>query len=222
MSPGDGHGGDAAGSTLAIVYATFAEAEPLLTALAARPLTGRPYAAFVATPGTGSVPVVVAITGMGLAAATTGVDAVIAYERPQGLLNAGIAGALHEAHAIGAVLRIGAVAECNDDALAAHAFHPIDAAAMAWLPPTAPRVRLVSRTAPLFDARLRDRLARSADLVDMEGARVAARCAQAGVPCALLKAVSDHATDRATLLANLAEGARRLADHLAPPLRRAC
>lgn len=202
---------------LAIVYATSAEAQPLLESLAARPLAGRPYAAY----GAGASRVLIAITGMGLDAAGTGVAALLARERPRGVVNAGIAGALHAGHALGAVLRVGAVAESNGDTLAAEAFCTLDPAALDWLVPTAPAVRLVSRATPLFDVEVRDRLARGADLVDMEGARIAAHCLDAGVPCALLKAVSDHATDRATLLSNLAHGARRLAAVLGPPLQAA-
>jgi len=219
MNGRGGNGGSDRRAALAIVYATLAEAQPLLDRLAARPLTDRPYAAYVAA---GAPRLVIAITGMGLAAASAGIAALLARERPQGVVNAGIAGALHGGHALGAVLRVGAVAECEGDTLTAEAFCALDHAALDWLAPAAPAARLISRATPLFDARLRDRLARSADLVDMEGARIAAGCREARVPCALLKAVSDRATDRATLHANLAHGARRLAEVLAPPLLGAC
>jgi len=61
---------------------------------------------------------------------------------------------------------------------------------------------------------VRERLAATADLVDMEGERIARRCAAQAKPCALLKAVSDHADDRATLLRNLDASSRRLSEFL--------
>lgn len=207
-------------TSLAIVYATLAEAQPLLDALQAQPCGDRPYAAY--TPGTAGANVVIAITGMGLAAADDGIAALLTHERPQGVVNAGIAGALHERLGVGDVRRVTAVAETDDEVVAGADFLALDPALFDWLTPAAAPMRLLSRRAPLFDAALRDRLAATADLVDMEGARIAARCAEAGVPCALLKAVSDHASDRASLLRNLEHGARRLAEHLAPPLVRAC
>lgn len=204
---------------LVIVYATLPEAAPLLATLAARALGARPYPVFVARlPGTARR-LVVAVTGMGLAAADAGVERILVHETPGEIVNAGIAGALHPTHDVGAVLRIGAVAECDDDRIAAGSFVTLDPASVAWLAPPGGGVRLVSRATPVFDTALRDRLARDADLVDMEGARIAAGCARAGVPCALLKTISDRADTRAALHANLAHGARRLADHLVAGLR---
>ena len=205
---------------LAVIYATLAEAQPLIDALRARPLGERPYAAFHAPRRVRVQPVVIAITGMGLAAAEAGVDEVLARERPSAVINAGIAGALHGRFSIGEVLRVDGVAESDREAVASDEFQALDVDGFAWLARAARPVRLISRRDPLFDVDVRDRLAATADLVDMEGARIARRCARAGLPCALVKAVSDHASDRATLLHHLEHGARRLAEHLAPPLRR--
>ena len=41
---------------------------------------------------------------------------------------------------------------------------------------------------------IREALARRADLVDMEGFAVARACARAGVPCEIVKVVSDDAS----------------------------
>lgn len=204
---------------LALLFATLAEAQPLLDAVGARPLADRPYDAYVAEPGARARPIVIAITGMGLAAAGTTLGDLLGRERPSGVVNAGIAGALHARLGIGEVLHVEGVAEADGEPVARSDFLAVDNHGFTWLARDAAPVRLVSRREPLFDTALRDRLAQTADLVDMEGARIAAGCAAAGVPCALLKAVSDHASDRATLLRNLEHGARRLADRLAPPLR---
>lgn len=57
----------------------------------------------------------------------------------------------------------------------------------------------VLATGDLFvsDPEVRDRLAQRADLVDMEGYAVAWACQQAGVPCYLVKHVSDSADESA-------------------------
>lgn len=202
---------------LALVFATRAEAAPLLAAVGAAALGDRPYEAFVAHAA--RTPLLFAITGMGLAAAERVCGTLIAHERPRAVLNAGIAGALHERLDIGALLNVDAVAEADAA--------PVDAAGFLALPPfpfadfgevPLRHARLLSRREPLFDVELRNALAGCADLVDMEGAAIAHCCAAAGLPCALVKAVSDHANDRASLLRNLADGAARIADHLAHAL----
>jgi 4-hydroxybenzoate polyprenyltransferase len=73
--------------------------------------------------------------------------------------------------------------------------------------------RLVTVDDGLFEAARRARLAAAADLVDMEGYGVAEICAKHGVPCHLVKGVTDLAIEgeRATLQANLAEVSERLA-----------
>lgn len=207
------------GGPLALVFATLAEAEPLLEALRARPHRTGPIETFVAHPScaTSAPRVLIAITGMGLEAAEAGIADVL-KEGPRCVVNAGIAGALRTCFDVGDVLHVGAAAEVDGEPAGDADFLALPPAARDWLPTPRAVARLVSRRRPLFDDRVRDRLALSADLVDMEGARIAARCQLADVPCALVKAVSDHATDRATLLQNLALGARRLAAHLLPAL----
>ncbi len=198
------------------VFATLAEAQPMLELLAAQIQTDTAYPSFRA-PACG---VTVVMTGMGLAAAAATMEDLLARARPAAVLNAGIAGALHSRLTIGDILRVEAVSEAADHAVPAADYLTLDAQSLAWLPPDLGGARLVSRASPLFDTAVRDRLAATADLVDMEGARIARLCAAAGVPCALFKAVSDHADDRATLLRNLEHSARRLAAALAPGLLR--
>lgn len=204
------------GPDIACVYATLAEAQPMLELLGARRRTDTPFPSFRA-PTCG---VSVAIVGMGLAAAAATMADLLQHARPAAVLNVGIAGALHTRLGVGDLLRVTAVSEATEHAVPMADYLTLDAQPRTWLPAGLGSARLVSRAHPLFDPAIRDRLAATADLVDMEGARIAQLCATADVPCVLLKAVSDHADDRATLLRNLEHSARRLAAALAPCLLR--
>ena len=68
-----------------------------------------------------------------------------------------------------------------------------------------PAVILATVATPVFDPVLRARIARHADIVDMEGAAIAQCCQARGVPLTLLKGVTDQAGahDRQRLLQNL-------------------
>ncbi len=197
------------------VFATWMEARPLLEAWQAAPLSDVPYELFH-VPATDAL---IAICGMGLDAADAALDHLLDGMRPAEVVNCGIAGALHDGLSIGDLRRIDGVAEAGDAAVGASAFHTLAIDDVRWLPAGLHTARLVSRRAPLFEAEVRERLAATADLVDMEGDRIARRCAARGVPCALLKTVSDHADDRATLLHNLDASSRRLAEFLARHFR---
>lgn len=195
----------------AFVFATWREAQPLLDAWRADPLRDRPYEVFHAP----AAQALIAICGMGLDAADAALDHLLEVLRPDEVVNCGIAGALHAGLAIGEIRRIDRVAKAQEDPVAVEDFHALPAGAVPWLPATLATARLVSRREPLFEPTVRSRLAATADLVDMEGERIARRCAHHGTPCALLKGVSDHADDRATLLRNLDSSSRRLADFIA-------
>ena len=194
----------------AFVFATFVEARPLLEKWQAASLRDVPYELFH-VPANDAL---VAICGMGLDAADTALDHLLEAVRPAEVVNCGIAGALHGGLAIGDLRRIAGVAEAADAAVRADAFHMLPIDDVSWLPADLRTARLVSRRAPLFEPAVRERLAATADLVDMEGERIARRCAAQATPCALLKAVSDHADDRATLLRNLDASSRRLSEFL--------
>ena len=199
----------------AFVFATFVEAWPLLEAWQATPLRDVPYELFH-VPTTDAL---VAVCGMGLDAADAALDHLLEAVRPAEVVNCGIAGALHDGLAIGDLRRIAGVAAATDTAVGVDEFHALAIDEVPWLPSDLGTARLVSRRAPLFEAAVRGRLAATADLVDMEGERIARRCAAQGTPCALLKSVSDHADDRATLLRNLDASSRRLAEFLARHFR---
>ncbi|MER7889812.1 nucleosidase [Micromonospora sp. NPDC094482] len=136
----------------------------------------------------------VLLTGMGKVNAAAALATVLAAgPKPSLVLNLGTAGALRPGwagiHEIGTVLQ-----------------HDLDTDLLRTLTGQtygAP-LTLGSRTAVLAtgdafiaDEAARARLARRADLVDMEGYAIAWAAAQAGVPCRLVKRVSDEAGEGA-------------------------
>ncbi|UMG94926.1 nucleosidase [Nocardioides sp. TF02-7] len=135
------------------------------------------------------------VTGIGKTAAATAVArALAAYDDPSDVVvvNLGTAGALHAHHA--GLFEPGVVLN-----------HDIDAAAIRSLGYDArERLRVgagdvVLATGDVFvaDPAVRDRLARQADLVDMEGYAVAFAAQQCGAAVRLVKHVSDHADEGA-------------------------
>lgn len=182
----------------AFLFATTAEAAPLVGALGARALVTGP------TPLFGAEDLLIAIGGMGLGAARDAVERLAGTHALRRIVNLGIAGSLTDSLAVGEVVDVAEVRSERPDA-PAFATVPVRGAA-------GPRVaRLLSRDEPVFDPALRTRLSGVADLVDMEGYAVAERCAERGLDCVLLKSVSDDATDRAMLHANLERASRDLA-----------
>lgn len=133
----------------------------------------------------------VVLTGMGKVAAAVAVSTAIAERRPSLVLNVGTAGALHDglegAHVIGRVL------EHDLDHAALGALVGADLSGEVVLDPDVPTTLA---TGDLFvaDEGVRAALAQRAHLVDMEGYAVARACAAAGVPCRMVKVVSDSAS----------------------------
>jgi adenosylhomocysteine nucleosidase len=115
----------------------------------------------------------------------------IAERRPSEVLNIGTAGALRPG--LGGVYRIGRVSEHDFDVAAIERITgdtfpgeiELDAAA---------ETTLVTGDVFVQDEALRAALANRAHLVDMEGYAVARACAAFGVPCTMLKVVSDEAS----------------------------
>jgi len=136
----------------------------------------------------------VVLTGPGKVAAATSIAAAIAEERPSMVLNAGTAGSLRPGHE--GVYRIGRVIEHDFDHRAIEALTGARFPNAIDLDPTS---EIVLATGDVFvqDPRVRDRLAQRAHLVDMEGYAVARACLTFGVPCSMVKVVSDEASDEA-------------------------
>ena len=199
------------------VFATLIEAEPFLARLSVIELGAHPAALYAAT-ARGCSRFLVLICGMGPAAASAALDGTIARYAPCRVLNCGVAGSLSEALAIGEIRQISAVADASSYVT------PLNPATLAYLsaphelitplPRHVGRARLLSQAVPVFDPARRAVLSARGDLIDMEGAAVARLCRGRALPCGLIKVVSDHANDRATLLGNLAHTSRRLADFL--------
>ncbi|MEH1165190.1 nucleosidase [Micromonospora sp. CPCC 205539] len=153
----------------------------------------------------------VLLTGIGKVNAASAVATVLATgPRPALLLNLGTAGALRPGwtgiHEVATVLQHDLDTELLR-ALTGQIFGaPLSLATEGAI--------LATGDAFVADDAARDRLAQRADLVDMEGYAVAWAAAQAGVPCRLVKQVSDEAGDGAarTWMESVDSCARDLAD----------
>jgi adenosylhomocysteine nucleosidase len=133
----------------------------------------------------------VVLTGPGKVAAATAVAAAIAEERPSLVLNVGTAGALRPQHE--GVYSIGRVLEHDLDHLALEVLTGARFPSSIDLDPTS-EIVLATGDAFVQDDAVRARLAEHAHLVDMEGYAVARTCMTFGVPCTMLKVVSDEAS----------------------------
>ena len=136
----------------------------------------------------------VLLTGIGKVAAAASVARAVAERRPSRVLNVGTAGALRDG--VEGIHRIGRVIEHDVDhaALSALIGEPVPGDVL--LDPDLPMV-LATGDAFVQSGPERRRLAERAHLVDMEGYAVAVACAAAGVPCELVKVVSDTADETA-------------------------
>ncbi len=176
---------------IALLLATVAEARPLLERLAAVPRSGAAFEAYDFPAQSPRPAGVVVISGMGPPQAAAATRYAVSICAARAVVNVGICGALATTAEPGTVYRITAVAD--GDA-------PGAGGALAYLPPAAeagwgslPAARLVSVRVPVFGGEARARLAPHAEAVDMEGFAVAETCQRLGVPCHLIKGVSDHA-----------------------------
>ncbi len=217
-----------------ILFATHTEAAPLIDALAATPTKqDNRFTAHL-----DGQPLLIQITGMGPEAVSNTLENLFTDYPIDQVINAGIAGALHDS------LQIGEVHEIEQTTLLKEPCGSGDPAAMGlapalpysiaarsplpqeidWIPVAheGNAKRLLSVTAPLFDAEQRQRLARIADLVDMEGATVAAFCRERNIPCTLFKGVSDFAAsgEHRSLHDNLVSVSQRVRDRLLTHLSR--
>lgn len=158
------------------------------------------------------------ISGMGPAAARAAAHSAIAVHGAQRLVNAGICGALHSdpPWLPGAVFAISRARTIGSTALTPSRAVACDCEAWHQLP----SAELVTTPTPLFDAERRKQLARWGALVDMEGAAIAAVASAAGLPCTLIKGITDFASEggRADLQRRLDRVSRHIAEVLAAGL----
>lgn len=136
----------------------------------------------------------VVLTGPGKVSAAVAVAAAIQRLRPTRVLNVGTAGALRDGlagvHVVGRVLEH----DFDREGLEALLGEPLPGGVV--LDPTSP---IVLATGDRFvqDDVTRAALGLHAHLVDMEGYAVARACDTFGVPCELVKVVSDEASEGA-------------------------
>jgi len=136
----------------------------------------------------------VLLTGIGKVAAAVAVSAALAERRPPYVLNVGTAGALLDGwdgpHVVGRVV------EHDLDHAFLRRLTGEDVVGEIVLDADVPTT-LATGDAFVSDPVLRASLAERAHLVDMEGFAVAAACARVGVPCRMVKVVSDAAAEGA-------------------------
>ena len=136
----------------------------------------------------------VVLTGIGKVSAAIAVSRAIAERRPSSVLNVGTAGALRDG--LEGVHRIGRVVEHDVDHDFLRGLTGEPSVGEVVLDPDEETV-LATGDAFVSDPALRTLLAARAHLVDMEGFAVARACAAAGIPCQLVKVVSDSASEDA-------------------------
>jgi 4-hydroxybenzoate polyprenyltransferase len=188
-------------SCLVLLLATREEAASLVALLGAEGLREDPFCTYRFAPAGPRPGGFVLISGMGPANAAAATRHAITVLGANRIVNLGICGALSAGLAPGQLLRITEAAD-GDAAGDARQALPFTGAppGAAWVP-----ARLVSVAEPVFDPVRRARLAEHGDVVDMEGFAVARTSRQLGIPCDLLKGVSDRADTggRRDLLRNL-------------------
>lgn len=157
------------------------------------------------------------VTGVGTLNAAIALAQRLAAGRPARVLNLGTAGALVDGYS--GVYEINAAVQhdFSDELISQMTGRPqpnrIEVRPVTGLP----TATLATGDSFISDSRVRGRLARRAQLVDMEGYAVARVAAAYGVPVTLLKQVSDSADEEAsrTWFDAVDQGARELAAALA-------
>ena len=134
----------------------------------------------------------VLLTGVGKVRAATSVARLLAGVQPSVVVNIGTAGGLRRG--LDGVHEVGTVIQHD---FASEAIERITG--ISFGPPLVLGDGLTLATGDQFvqGGRLRETLARRADLVDMEAYAVAAACQDAGVPVRVVKLVSDDADEHA-------------------------
>ena len=186
-----------------IVFATHREARPLLERSNAAALTRNPFALYrIRLDRLASCLVI--ISNMGKVAATLAASYLVMGRQVKMLISAGLCGRLALAHdwQVGELFRITHAVEGDCDRMGKPEV-PV-ACDEKWFRQL-PKARLVTCDRPVFDADLREELATLGDLADMEGAAVARAASCLGIPCAMIKGISDTADGN---------GRQAVADHI--------
>jgi adenosylhomocysteine nucleosidase len=134
----------------------------------------------------------VVVTGAGKTAAAVATTRAVLEHRPDRVYNLGSAGALRDG--LSGCYEIGTVINHDINAAVVRSLG-LDPHETLTIGPG--ETVLASGDVFVTDARLRDRLAARAHLVDMEGYAVAYACVELGVPLTMVKHVSDNADESA-------------------------
>ncbi len=198
---------------IGIVLATMDEAGRLIERLGACKVADEPFQTYTFATARGRSGGVIIISGMGKVHSAEAAKHLIANHQVTEMLNVGICGALSEDFAPGALVRITTVVD-GDRILADEHVEPLPCteAASDTLRPG----RLASVDDPIFQDDRRSKLARWADVVDMEGLAVAQVCRQGEIRFGMIKGVSDQADSRgkAEIQTNIAPVSERLAEQV--------
>ena len=198
----------------AVLFATIMEAGPFLNQMEQRYVkVSSPQDIFHFEGGSAGKTVLVAIVGMGKEAAREGTRRIVDRYAPASVLNIGIAGALRENRCIGDIFRVGLAVDWQESNQETFRLDSGEFAAL-------PEATLISVDEPVFDEQRKRSLSRHGDIVDMEGAAIAAVCRNRDVPCVQIKGISDTAKtgDKTLLRKNLASVSTALADTVIPRL----
>jgi nucleoside phosphorylase len=190
---------------IALVAATLREARPLIDGLAATEVPGAVFPTWRAVLGETPRAVTLLVSGVGKVAAAAATAGLLGGTPVDRLINFGACGALVDRRDLtpGTLTQVGRAVEGDHLGLGDRPADPVLCQQLA--PAGLVCVDLVTVDRPVFEVERRSELAALGQVVDMEGAAVARTAAWFGVPCALLKGITDPAGegDRALLRANL-------------------
>lgn len=197
---------------IGVLFATLQEAEPFLEMVLAEPTTRVKLSVYNGRlPSPGNRTIRAGIMGMGPDAAEWAARSFLEDYPVKALVNAGICGALGNGppFAPGSTFTVSHV-------LPEPSYANSDAGSTAlYSGPWAdlPKARLVTVNKPVFDSGRRYELSKFGDLVDMEGAAVAQAADLFGIPCCMIKGVTDMADkgERERLQQNVNLVSRRIA-----------
>ena len=191
-----------------IVFATRTEAKPLITVLEAKLITQDPFDLFSFTINSSCQGLLI-ISGVGRQNAQNATEFLLKNHTITDLINSGICGALKDEISIGSILTVDSVFD-GDILLEGNSRQlPTSPDSQFVLPSES----LATVTEPVFEPHRRSKLATRCSLVDMEGFDIVQTCREHGVPCHLVKGVSDPANHIGKK--NLKENIQRVSNQLA-------
>jgi adenosylhomocysteine nucleosidase len=198
---------------MGLVLATEREARPLLNLLAAKVVTESPFQLWRAVVGEKGQEVRILVSGMGKVAAAAATANLLSTVDIGRLINLGVCGALVDREDLtpGALCQVDRAVEGDHSGFGGRPADPVVCQLVDA--PHLVGVDLVTTDRPVFDVQRRATLSALGQVVDMEGAAVARTAAWLGVPCTLIKGITDPAGsgDRRQLLGNLDRVAEALA-----------